>query len=281
MENVKEYKLSPEAMVMVAGSSIGTQKKFYDKGFWYKQNNIGYEGTAEYLASLVLSCSNMDWFVRYEKCRINGRDGCRSANFLMEGESYISLQRLYDMYHGGQLSERIRSMDSVKERISFAIEFVKDTIGVNMRETLAKMATFDMLVLNTDRHFNNIGIVADTLHNRYVCAPAFDHGNALLSNIGEFPFGEPVACLAEKVIGQPFCANLERQAMELGFGLKINYRKLEGMLSGEPDNRALETLQYQLEKYKGILDDNTQRTEEHTESENKAMEGNHKENQEE
>ena len=51
---MKEYKLSPEAMVMVAGSSIGTQKKFYEKGFWYKQNNIGYEGTAEYLASKFL-----------------------------------------------------------------------------------------------------------------------------------------------------------------------------------------------------------------------------------
>lgn len=62
MEKIIHYKMSPEAMVMVAGSSIGTQKKFY------------------------------------EKCKINGRDGCRSANFLLAGESYISLQRLYDTY---------------------------------------------------------------------------------------------------------------------------------------------------------------------------------------
>ncbi len=44
---------------MVAGSSIGTQKKYYEKGYWYKQNHVGFEGVSEYLASKVLSCSNI------------------------------------------------------------------------------------------------------------------------------------------------------------------------------------------------------------------------------
>ena len=101
---IKDYNLSPEAMIMVSGSSIGTQKKYYAKGYWYKQNKIGYEGTAEYLASKVLFCSNVQEFVVYERCKINGKDGCRSANFLSEKESFISLQRLYYNYHGGQLS---------------------------------------------------------------------------------------------------------------------------------------------------------------------------------
>ncbi len=260
MEKVRDYKLSPEAMVMVAGSSIGTQKKFYEKGFWYKQNNIGYEGTAEYLASKVLSCSNIKRYVTYEKCKINGRDGCRCANFLSEGETYISLQRLYDMYHGGQLSERMRKIESVKERIEFTVGFVKDITGLDISEALGKITTFDMLILNNDRHFNNIGIVADISKNVYKHAPVFDNGNALLSNIGEFPFEESVSVNAEKVIGQPFSANLERQAMESGFGLKINYRKLQELLAGEPAHRALETLQYQLEKYRGILEDNRLQT---------------------
>ena len=43
---IKDYNLSPEAMIMVSGSSIGTQKKYYAKGYWYKQNRIGYEGIA-------------------------------------------------------------------------------------------------------------------------------------------------------------------------------------------------------------------------------------------
>lgn len=102
---IKDYKLSPDALVMVAGSSIGTQKKYYESGFWYKQNHAGYEGAAEYLASKVLACSNIQEYVEYERCKVNGIDGCRSANFLLGSESFISLQRLYDIYHGGQLSE--------------------------------------------------------------------------------------------------------------------------------------------------------------------------------
>lgn len=31
-----DYRLSPEALVMVQGSSRGTQPKYYDKGYWYK-----------------------------------------------------------------------------------------------------------------------------------------------------------------------------------------------------------------------------------------------------
>lgn len=257
MEKMNEYKLSPEAMVMVAGSSIGTQKKFYEKGFWYKQNNIGYEGTAEYLASKVLACSNVNDYVDYERCKINGRDGCRSANFLSEGESFISLQRLYDTYHGGQLSERIRMYDTVKDRIEFVIDFTQQKTGLDIRQQIGKIMTFDMLILNTDRHFNNIGIVADVSKDLYKNAPIFDNGNALLSNISEFGFDESIERNIEKVVGQPFSASLERQALELGFGLKINYSELLKILSVEPDSRALETLHYQLKRYEKLIRDDT------------------------
>lgn len=254
---IKDYKLSPEAMIMVSGSSIGTQKKYYEKGFWYKQNNVGYEGTAEYLASKVLSCSNISEFVEYERCKINGKDGCRSANFLSEKESFISLQRLYDTYHGGQLSERIRMIDTIKDRIKFVTDFVYNTTGLDIKEQIGKIATFDMLILNTDRHFNNIGIVADALQNRYKNAPVFDNGNSLLSNIGEFPFDFDIKDNIDKVVGQPFAANLERQAMELGYGLKVNYTELQNILRKEPGSRALETLQIQLRKYESLLKDNS------------------------
>lgn len=72
MEKVANYILSPAAMLMVAGSSKGAQKKYYDSGKWYKENHSGYEGTSEHLASLVLQCSNIDEYVHYEKCTING-----------------------------------------------------------------------------------------------------------------------------------------------------------------------------------------------------------------
>ena len=70
MEKIADDALSPEAMVMVSGSSIGTQRKYYNKGYWYKQNRNGYEGRAEYLASVVLSCSNIDDYLDIHAARL-------------------------------------------------------------------------------------------------------------------------------------------------------------------------------------------------------------------
>ena len=257
MEKIKEYVLAPEALVMVAGSSIGTQRKFYDKGYWYKQNNVGYEGTSEYLASKVLSCSNIEEYVEYEKCKINGQDGCCSENFIKDGETYISLQRLYDTYHGGQLSEKIRLCDKISDRIKYVVDFVFNVTGLNIEKQLGKISTLDMLILNTDRHFNNIGIIVDVSKNIFRNAPVFDNGNSLLSNYSLFPYDLSIHENIEKVIGQPFSANLEVQAKTLGFGLKINYDKLYKILKNEPESRALNTLLMQLDKYKDIIKDNS------------------------
>lgn len=257
MEKIADYVLSPEAMVMVSGSSIGTQKKYYDKGYWYKQNRGGYEGRAEYLASKVLSCSNIGAYVEYEYCKINGVDGCRSYNFLKEGDSYISLQRLYDIYHGGQLSERIRLYDNVSERIDFVLDFIESATRIRMKEYLGKLLTLDMLIVNVDRHFNNIGIVANRIERIYRTAPVFDNGNSLLSDSSRYDHEDSLTGNIEKAVGQPFCANLERQAMELGFGLKVNYQKLAVILDHEPDSRALAVLQIQLQKYEDLLRDDS------------------------
>lgn len=257
MEKIKEYRLSPEALVMVAGSSIGTQKKFYEAGYWYKQNNVGYEGTAEYLVSKVLSCSNIEDYVEYEKCKINGHDGCRCPNFIKEGESYISLQRLYDTYHGGQLSEKIRLFNNIPDRIKYVVDFVLDITGLDITEQFAKIATLDMLILNTDRHFNNIGILVDPVKNIFKNAPVFDNGNSLLSNFSLFPFDTSIEDNIEKAIGQPFSSSLEIQANTFGFGLKINYDKLYKLLENESESRALKTLLIQLDKYKNIIMDNS------------------------
>lgn len=252
MKNIKGY-IPPEVIAMVSGSSIGTQKKYYDKGIWYKQDNSGYEGRAEYLVSIVLKYSNLSDYVEYECCTINGINGCCSKCFLKENESYISLQRLYDVFHGGQLSERIRIFDSVSDRIDFVVDFIMEHTDLDIREYLGKLLTLDMLILNNDRHFNNIGIIADTGNDTYRPAPVFDNGNSLLSSMVLFPFEMPMEQCVDSVIGQPFSANLERQAAELGFGLKIDYDGLKEELSKEPSSRALKVLLLQMDRYEHIL----------------------------
>ena len=51
----------------VLGSTLGTQEKTYENGFWYKQDQKGYEGLAEELASRILSVSNSRWIFSSKK----------------------------------------------------------------------------------------------------------------------------------------------------------------------------------------------------------------------
>lgn len=248
----ENYILSPEALVMVQGSSKGTQPKYYDGGYWYKVNNIGYEGLAECLISKVLECSNVSDFVQYEECSVNGRSGCRSKSFTETGESFLSFQRIYEIYEGGNLTDQIRTIHTIPDRIAFTVGFVKEYTDVDCRDYLSKVLTLDMLTLNTDRHFNNLGIIVDGKNGICRPAPIFDNGNALLSDWNRFD-SEEIEENLERVTGQPFAANLEMQAQAAGFGLKLDYSRLKQMLFSFPESRGLQVLKYQLNRYRNVI----------------------------
>ena len=50
-------------------------------------------------------------------------------------------------------------------------------------------SVFDVIIMNTDRHFGNFGFIVDNKANKIVApAPLFDHGNALLNFAGREDF---------------------------------------------------------------------------------------------
>lgn len=250
-EMIRDYKLSADALVYVEGSSKGTQPKYFDRGYWYKVNRLGYEGKAEYLISEVLECSNVTDYVTYEECTINGRLGCRSKNFLKENESFMSFQRVYELYTGADLTNQIYRIADTSERIEFVKGFIKEHTGVDCTNYLSQILTLDMLVLNTDRHFHNLGLVVDPDSNSYRPAPIFDNGNSLLSDWDRFD-EEILEENIDKVIGQPFAANLEYQAHVAGIGLKLDYQRLKKKLdkmNEQLKSRALNVLKYQINRY--------------------------------
>ena len=106
-----DYKLSAKAMLKTIGSSKGAQPKYYDHDIWYKEDHAGYEGLSEYLVSLVLRYSNAPYYVTYERCIVNGKNGCRSKEFTNPREIFLSFQRLFDLYHGGEMESFLSSMD--------------------------------------------------------------------------------------------------------------------------------------------------------------------------
>ena len=246
-----EYIIGNEYRYIQKSSSKGTQEKFSNDGYWYKLNKMGYEADAESLASLVLSCSNVKTSVVYEKCIINGRIGCRSKNFLLPQEEFLTFQNLYAIYEGGSLSNKISSYQDINQRISYTIQFIKDCTNFDCSEYLSKILTLDMLILNEDRHFHNLGVVraGDKFHE----APVFDNGFSLLCDYSRYP-----AFLSESewiesidtIAALPFSGSFELQANAIGLGLKLDYKKLYSALAAFEETRAKKVLLYQLERYK-------------------------------
>ena len=250
---MKQFRLGADALVMVSASSAGTQPKYYENGYWYKTDRNGYEGKAEYLCSMVLSCSNVKEYVTYEPCMINGRQGCRAKSFLKPSETFISFQRLYDMYEGGSLSERIMPMNRVEDRIGFVLSFIAEYAQADCASYLSDILSLDMLTLNTDRHFHNLGIITDAESGKSRPAPVFDNADALLASYAKFDPEEPFEKLIEEVYAQPFSANHEIQAQAAGITLRIDYDRLNSLFEQEPDSRALQVLRCQLARYHDCL----------------------------
>ena len=251
---MNDFKLSPKAMVMIQGSSKGTQPKFYENGYWYKQNINGYEGKAEHLCSVVLSCSNVKNYVIYEECNINNRKGCRSASFLAPNESFLSFERLHEMAGLGHIDDAIRQFSNCKDRISYIKEFLLTNFNYDCSNYLSQILSLDMLTLNCDRHFNNLGVVINNETGICEDAPIFDNGDSLFSNFAIFNKDAYKENL-EKVIARPFSISHERQALDAGIGLSLDYDLLNKKLKQEPGSRALDVLYIQLDETKRLIPD--------------------------
>ncbi len=229
-------------------SSLGVESKYYKDGYWYKQDISGYEGLAEEVCSMVLRHSNIESYVEYEACTINGRSGCRSRNFLKEGESIVTFKRLYETANGGNLADRVYAIRDVNERIQFVTDFVKEYAEIDCTGYLRDILSFDMLVLNTDRHFHNLALIrSDTGYRE---CPIFDNGASLLSNYGMFPpdeeLEEQISCAAAK----PFSGSFEQQAMVLGTEIRLDYGAIYEELEKIKHVRLRAALEYQLKRYR-------------------------------
>ena len=88
--------LNNDLIMNIDGTSEGTQTKFYYKGYWYK-TDIFDEGIVEYLVSKLLTFSNLPSksYVVYEYGKINGKNGCKSKDFLKPGYELITFERIH------------------------------------------------------------------------------------------------------------------------------------------------------------------------------------------
>lgn len=253
-----DFKMTAKELILTFSSSKGSQKKFFKDNHWFKINEFGPEGYAEELASKILACSNLksDEFVKYERCTIEYNNklysGCRSRNFLLPGEQLFSYEKIYFLMTGRVLAEDIIPLSSIRDRIEFVCKIIKEFCNIDVHDSIAKNLTASMVLLETDRHFNNMAIICNKDVTSFRPAPIFDNGASFLSNYSVYP---PSITLDDiknddiEIVGKPFSASLDYQAHEAGYGIRFDFEKIKGLLSEEKDSRLKSIAEYSINKY--------------------------------
>ncbi len=176
---MKNITISEDYKVNISGTSDGNQDKYYLDGIWYKQDHFGCEGFNEAFVSELLEVAEYpeEGFVKYESLLINGEHGCASRDFTKPGEQVVSIYRLYESSRGKDIEEDIRRMD-MDDAIEYTLRFVVENTGLDLRSYFADIFYLDSVILNTDRHLNNIAVIFDRDTGDYRQAPIFDNGRS-------------------------------------------------------------------------------------------------------
>ena len=212
-------------------SSKGNQEKWQDGNIWYKLDQFGYEALAEVFAAQLLECSNIETdfpftFVRYrmERLLVHGRErtGCSSQSFLKTGGSIITLAHLFRQFTGKPLAETLSRLPSDKKRMAYLAEEAASITGLSrFPQYLTLLFEIDGLVLNDDRHLNNIAVIARDGGFDY--CPIFDQGAGLLSNVMYNPLEIIPKSLITQAKARPFQTTFNRQirTMENLYGKQL------------------------------------------------------------
>lgn len=197
-------------------SSKGNQPKWYDDGFWYKADHMGYEGLSEAVVSELIKKTNVSNFIDYDPIIIIRSDkenvGCRCKNFKKPNETIITLERLFRAYNGQSLATELLNYSEVKDKIKFTVDFVERHTGIkNFGEYLTAMLELDAFFLNEDRHTNNIAFIRDDDTDKFSLCPYFDFGLSLLSDTNDYPLDCDVYESMSRVKGKPFDNDFDLQ----------------------------------------------------------------------
>ena len=172
-------------------SSKGNQEKWLENGTWYKLDQFGYEALAEVMTSKLLEHSKIEsetpfTFVRYEmkKVKVHGRErtACASKNFLKNGQSILTVNALFRQLSNQPLTKQLAKLPSDKKRMEYLAHSVTEMTGLaDFGTYLATLFAVDALILNDDRHLNNIAVIEE--NGKFSYCPIVDNAAGLLSNM--------------------------------------------------------------------------------------------------
>lgn len=138
----------------------------------------------EVLASLIHERQNKAPYTRYELCQVQaGTDivtGCICEDFASKDVEYISAYNVVCSEKKDNAASEFEHFISICDKNGLEAGIV--------RAFLEYQILSDFLLTNTDRHFNNFGVLRDTNTLTFVgMAPIFDTGNSMFWNNTELP----------------------------------------------------------------------------------------------
>lgn len=200
-------------------SSKGNQEKWCDDNIWYKLDQFGYEALTEAVTSEILEKSNIESdtpfkFVRYsiEKVNVHNaeRVACTSPNFLKQGEAIITLNKLLSSNIKVSLTEKLSRLTSDKKRIQYLVDATKEVTGLaDFDKYLTLLFEIDSLIMNDDRHLNNIAVIEK--NGKFDYCPIFDNGAGLLSNTQIYRMDIEPKGIMKSMVASPFFMTFNRE----------------------------------------------------------------------
>ena len=248
-------KITDEVKTVISTSSKGDQAKWLVGEYWVKENTHGYENIAEYIASLLLESSSLPntSYVTYAPCLIqkpNGtiKDGCYSKDFRGKFQE-VTLERLFETNFETTTDILNNNRQSTKQKFQMIMEKIYMFTGLDVSLRISKMLGLDALILNEDRHTNNILFLYNSKADEWELAPIFDNGLSLLSDTTDYPLHTPINVLKRRVKAKPFSTSFPNQ-LELYNGKPfVDRKKFLNKLDASPYKlgRAKDVILSQLE----------------------------------
>ena len=193
INNNKKFAIIEEKDLLIANTLDGVQKKYYKDNTFFKQDssieNGGFnnkrEGLSEELSCILLETLGLK-HAEYYMTKLVLPDGnvvntVASKNFLGENESLVSIEDITDDIF---LKEIQYGDEDIETRALKITKYIEEKTGLKgFEEHLANTIVADMILMNGDRHFGNIGLIYDDKEGKYKgFSPLYDHGDALLSD---------------------------------------------------------------------------------------------------
>lgn len=253
--NIPVFDVSSEAVIKQS-SSKGNQFKWflnnccikacfrYQDKIW--QDNLC-EVTAFYIAHLF-HISATPYFL----CRIklkDGRviDGCYSHNFLTSADEHcisfgtILKAKSNSLYLSGSTKERVVNVTAL-------VSEVTELSYASVFSYIGSALFLDYLILNEDRHFNNLVVIHNNKTDVYRLAPVFDNG--LSFDLNDIMYdGMSAVTLINKVKSKPFAKRFSTQIHALGIKSLTGVYDLRGIKF--PDLRAKQVVCIQIAQLGG------------------------------